>query len=139
VPYPRLQDYNEAVQNPHITFSDAELQAGRVELNKLGLPFARSGGFATVYKVDCGARTFAVRCFKREVADQQQRYREITQHLKAVSLPYTVDFTFLEQGIRVKGQWYPILKMAWIKSLFHKWVLRIILYGTQTLSERSDR
>src|SRR5262249_17487417 len=25
-----------------------------------------------------------------------------------------VDFQYLEQGIRVRGQWYPILKMHWI-------------------------
>jgi hypothetical protein len=116
VSYPSPQEYNEAVQNPRTAFCDPELQAGQVESNKLGLPFARSGGFASVYKLECGSRNFAVRCFKREVADQQQRYRLVSQHLKAVSLAYTVDFTFLEQGIRVKGVWYPILKMEWIQG-----------------------
>jgi hypothetical protein len=32
-------------------------------------------------------------------------------------LPFTVDFTYLEQGIRVGGQWYPVLKMRWVEGL----------------------
>ena len=27
-----------------------------------------------------------------------------------------VDFKYLEQGIRVRGQWYPILKMQWVEG-----------------------
>src|SRR4051812_26334214 len=27
-----------------------------------------------------------------------------------------VDFTYLEQGVKVKGQWYPALKMQWVEG-----------------------
>src|ERR1700685_3058837 len=27
-----------------------------------------------------------------------------------------VDFKFLAQGIRVRGQWYPVLKMQWVEG-----------------------
>src|SRR5262249_370330 len=35
---------------------------------------------------------------------------------KQVNLPFMVDFAYLEQGILVKGQWYPILKMDWVEG-----------------------
>src|SRR5204862_6818300 len=35
----------------------------------------------------------------------------------AACLPFTVNFQFLQQGIRIRGQWYPILKMLWVEGL----------------------
>ncbi|HWO88314.1 MAG TPA: hypothetical protein VNL98_04100 [Gemmatimonadales bacterium] len=116
MPWPSLSDYNEAVQNPRHNFSDPELQGGTVRTNPLGLPIPISGGFATVYQVQAGARIWAVRCFQREISDQQQRYVAISRHLAAARLPYTVGFTYLPQGIRVRGEWYPVLKMEWVSG-----------------------
>jgi hypothetical protein len=28
-----------------------------------------------------------------------------------------VDFTFLDRGIQIRGDWYPILKMQWVEGL----------------------
>ena len=114
MPWPTPQDYNEALQSPQASFSDPELKTGQVETDRLGLPRPISGRFAIVYKMQCGGRNWAVRCFRSEVADQQQRYAAIDEQLRRVRVPYTVGFEFLQQGIRVKGQWYPILKMEWI-------------------------
>src|SRR5574341_1249786 len=116
MPWPTPQDYQEALQNPGRSLADPELRAGRVELDPLGLPKPRTGGFASVYRVHCGQGDWAVRCFLRDFQDQQERYTAISDHLTRVKLPYTVDFTFLPQGIRVRGQWYPILKMKWVEG-----------------------
>ncbi|NJM42050.1 MAG: hypothetical protein HC853_15515, partial [Anaerolineae bacterium] len=118
MPWPTPQDYNEAIQNPQTAFIDPELRAGKPELNALQLPRAITGQFASVYKMKCGARTWAVRCFLRNVSNQQQRYEAISAHLRMVKLPlpYVVDFEYHPQGIRVRGQMYPILKMAWVNG-----------------------
>lgn len=112
--WPTPQEYNEALQGPQISFSDTELRSGRPELDALQLPRARSGTFATVYKVRCGQRDWAVRCFLREFSDQEERYAAIHEHLERVRLPHMALFQFLRRGILVRGQWYPILKMEWL-------------------------
>ncbi len=112
--WPTPQDYNEAVQSPQTSFSDPELKLGHVEEDRLGLPRPISGRFAVVYNMRCGSRRYAVRCFQSKVPDQQERYAAISAHLKQAPLPYTVNFEFLPQGIRIRGQWYPVLKMEWI-------------------------
>jgi hypothetical protein len=123
VPWPTPQDYNEAIQSPRLNFSDPELKTGVVETTSLGLPRPISGGFASVYKVRCGQREWAVRCFLREFLDQQQRYEVISKHLSSAKLPYTIGFDFLPQGIKIRGTWYPILKMEWVKGeLLHKYI-----------------
>ena len=112
--WPTPQDYNEAVQSPATSFTDPELKSGEVETDKLGLPRPISGRFAVVYNMRCGPRNYAIRCFQSHVPDQQERYAAISAHLKQSHLAYTVGFDFLPEGIRIRGQWYPLLKMEWI-------------------------
>jgi hypothetical protein len=113
-PWPTPQDYNEAIQNPATSFEDDELRRGAAARNKLGIPKPITGNFATVYQVRTGPSVHAVRCFLRNVPDQRDRYELISRHLADARLRQTVEFSFIERGIRVKGVWYPILKMDWV-------------------------
>ena len=124
--WPTPQEYNEAIQNPRTAFADAELKPGQPLLTALGLPRPITGGFASVYQIICpGQRVYAVRCFLREFGDQQDRYAAISDHLERLRLPYMVNFTFLPEGIRVGGRWYPILKMEWVDGeMLHAYIER---------------
>jgi len=59
--YPQFTDFNEALQNPHTAFTDAELQNAQADTNPLGLPVALGGGFTYTYPMttpapqSCGA------------------------------------------------------------------------------------
>src|SRR5437763_327684 len=118
MPWPLSQDYNEAIQSPAENFADPDLRRGQAACNALGIPMPSSGNFADVYQVRCpdGGR-WAVKCFTREAVGLRERYHEISKHLGRVKLPFTVDFTYLEQGIRVAGKWYPVVKMQWVEGL----------------------
>ncbi len=118
MPWPLSQDYNEAIQSAAANFADPDLRRGAAVVNTLGLPRPFSGNFADVYEVDCpdGGR-WAVKCFTREVPGLRERYQQISRYLGQARLPFTVDFTYLEQGIRVAGRWYPVLKMQWVEGL----------------------
>jgi hypothetical protein len=117
--WPLSQEYNEAIQSPAVCFADAELRQGQVAVNALGLPMPCSGNFADVYQVYCPTtgNTWAVKCFTRQVVGQRERYAEISRHLQQARLPFTVEFQYLEHGIRVAGSWYPVLKMRWVEGL----------------------
>ena len=110
-----LQDYQEAMQHPGIAFWDPDLKTGQVTCDRFGFQ-DRSSNFATVYRVRSAARDWAVRCFQRELKDQQERYARIGAYLNTCNLPYTVAFSFLPQGIKVQGRWFPILKMEWVEG-----------------------
>lgn len=115
--WPTPQDYNEAIQNPSHNFGDEELRTGSPALDALGLPRPITGAFASVYKVDCPGRSVAVRCFLRRVPDQQERYRLVSDFVLNDKLPYTVDFAFIDKGIKVSGAWFPVLKMEWVDGI----------------------
>src|SRR5262245_60611331 len=114
--WPSPSDYQDTVQNPRVAFSDADLRDGTLVLDSLGLPRPISGAFATIYQVKYNGRGYAVRCFLRHVPDIAQRYAAISTYLDQNPLPHMVEFRFLAQGIRVRGQWFPILKMEWLEG-----------------------
>lgn len=123
MPWPRLDEYNQAIQNPRICFEDPELRTGMVEVDKLGLPRPRSGNFATVYKLDCATKKWAVKCFSRQTRDQEERYSAINAYLRQAALPYTVGFSYLLRGILISGQWYPVVKMEWTDGVpLNTWI-----------------
>src|SRR5262245_10707249 len=115
--WPTSADYHAAVQNPGHCFWDAELRRGEAAVGPLDLPLLWAGSFAAVFQLRCplGA-TWAVKCFTREVPDLRERYQAISQHLRGQQSPFIVEFHYLEEGIRVKGQWYPIVKMRWVEG-----------------------
>jgi len=116
VAWPSRQDYREALQACDVAFLDPELKNATAVCDNLGMPRAFSGQNATVFQMRNGSRTWAVKCFAHEFADQQRRYTAVSTHLQKVRLPYTVAFQLLEQGVNVRGAWYPILKMEWVEG-----------------------
>jgi hypothetical protein len=123
MPLPSSQDYNEAVQDPAANFADPELRDGRPVINVQGKPAAWPGSSSNVYQlaVPAAKRSWAVKCFTRELPGRIEHYREIAGRLAEARLPFLVDFALLEQGIRVCDAWYPVLKMPWVEGrLLHQ-------------------
>src|SRR5277367_523436 len=114
--WPTPQDYNEAMQAPWLNLSDRALRSGKPALDILGLPRPMTGAFASVYRVDCEGRSFAVKLFLRKIPDQQLRYTELSQAINSKELDYTVGFQYQPAGIQIRGEQYPILKMDWVEG-----------------------
>src|SRR5262245_20299444 len=102
--WPLSQDYNEAIQNPATSLGEADLKKGHPALNALGLPIPRSGNFADVYHFyDALDKSWALKCFTRQVAGLRDRYAAIDAHLREADLPFTVSFRYLAEGIRIRN------------------------------------
>jgi hypothetical protein len=116
MPWPSDQDYNEAIQNPRIAFDDTDLQTGQVESYPTGIPKARSGNFAAVYKMFSNGTPYAVKCFRYDNPEYARRYPAIAAYLTSHPLSCFVAFRYVTRGIRVGATWYPILKMKWTEG-----------------------
>ena len=114
--YPTLEQYNEALQHPRLALNDPALKQGQVATTGLGLPLALCGGFALTYTFSTSNKKYAVRCFHKKSKDLEKRYHAISTRLKNLSSSYFVDFEYQPQGIRVQGNSYPVVKMAWAKG-----------------------
>jgi hypothetical protein len=114
--WPNPQDYAEAVQNPKSNFKDQSLQLCNVVVNDLGIPRVASGMFASVYQMRSEEELWALRCFDTRLIDQQERYKAISSFILSDDLTYTVDFHYLEDGIKCGDTWFPVLKMTWVEG-----------------------
>lgn len=112
--WPTPQEYNEAIQNPEICFKDTDLERGEIELTPMGIPRSITGAFASVYKVSTKSGDWAVRCFLTDRPDQKERYQAISKYVLMDNLKYTVEFHYLDEGIKIGKRWYPVVKMNWV-------------------------
>jgi hypothetical protein len=125
--WPDLTEYHEAIQHPQRAFADSGLKTVSIEVDRFGMPKPATGGNAVVYKAQRGffplKKAWAIRCFLRPISDHAERYEAISKHLRKVRLPYDVDFQFLKQGIQIRSNWFPIVKMRWANGdLLHSHV-----------------
>jgi len=111
---PTPSEYQEALQAPAIAFADPELQDSTPRTNALGLPQPITGSFAAVFPVttEAGER-YAVKCFLAERPDQQARYEAVAQALDAADHDAFLEFAYQPEGLSVRGEAYPLLKMEW--------------------------
>ncbi|WP_433666948.1 AarF/UbiB family protein [Nocardia sp. CA-136227] len=122
--FPTAGNYQEALQNPSVCFTHAELRDSVPDLTKLRQPRAISGAFASVFPLTHTAtgRRYAIKCFTRDVPDQQARYRAISEKLSALpaaelSQPWKIGFEYLPDAVLVGTARYPILKMEWAQGI----------------------
>jgi hypothetical protein len=110
--------FREAVQHPQIAFSDPALQQPRCRRGRQGLPVAYSGRFAVVFRLNGeGEQKWAVRCFTSgtEEEERRARYFLIARYMEELG-DFAVPFRYMDQGIFVNGEWFPILTMPWVAS-----------------------
>lgn len=121
--FPSGADYVAAMQNPGVSFRDADLRGAKPDLNKLGMPKPISGNFASVFSLTAAdGQRYAVKCFTRDVPDQRERYEAISRYLdgarsSGLSQPWKMDFSFLPDEILVNGSHWPVMKMAWVDGV----------------------
>jgi hypothetical protein len=142
--WPDLTEYHEAVQHPQNAFADPGLKGVTLELDRFGMPKPATGGNAVVYKAkEPGGflsfkKTWAIRCFLRPISDHAERYEAISRHLGKVRLPYDVNFQFLKQGIQIRSNWFPIVKMQWADGdLLHSHIEKHLRYPASLAALRA--
>ena len=142
--WPDLTEYHEAVQQPQRAFADPGLKVVTLELDRFGMPKPATGANAVVYKAkEPGGflsfkKTWAIRCFLRPISDHAERYEAISKHLRKVRLPYDVNFQFLKQGIQIRSNWFPIVKMQWADGdLLHSHIEKHLRYPASLAALRA--
>jgi hypothetical protein len=125
---PTIGDYDDAIRAGRIRFKDATLRAATPEINRRPVrggyieePWRAPGSFAVAYKMRLAdGRLRAIRCYFAENPHYTQRYRILNTELPAKLKEYTVDFRYLDQGIRVDASpnapYLPVVDMEWVQG-----------------------
>ena len=165
VKYPSRSEYYSAIRNPGFAFRkkdprtqvERDLESGlamgraieRVRPNGMRETWSASGGFAIAFKYETPSpkKLWAVRCFYRSSFEANRHYRRVASNLgrEPSCRPYFVGCEFFEEGIRVLGNYYPVVKMEWVdgenlkkflkKNLGRRSVLEQLANKWEALSE----
>lgn len=133
--YPSRSDYCSSIRNPQFAFRkkdpltrlerdlDSSLASGkpveRRNFDGTKTIWSASGSFAVVFKYETFSprKVWALKCFCRSNFEVVARYKKVLSRLKNHPChAYFVDFSLLEEGIRVLGNCYPLLKMEWVEG-----------------------
>lgn len=135
--YPTFTGYESmltSAQGIRIAFKDKAFHGSVVELTKTGVPRARSGAFAVVYKLTLpNGTTTALRLFLKDGDDRQERYQFVNEHLSRHKLSCLVPFHYSADAFRADNmQWYPMMTMEWVKGeTLYDWLQRRATAGDQ--------
>jgi hypothetical protein len=129
--WPTQSDYKDSLQNPDTAFRDPDLKQSQAERSPMGVPRARSGAFASVYKMTGPKGTVALKLFNFPNEDRAQRYKAVSDYLEKElgpqKPPCVVKFQYHLEGMRVGKGWYPTLTMAWVKGVsLGEWIRQTI-------------
>ena len=115
--WPDAVAYREAIQNPTAALADPQLAGAQVLVGRQGMPVAYAGRFAVVFRLRTGGGDWALRCFTSRGAEDERRAHYALVAPRLAAMPDTfVPFRYLDQGIRVGGNWYPALAMRWAEG-----------------------
>ncbi|MBL7838435.1 MAG: TIR domain-containing protein [Bacteroidetes bacterium] len=78
---------------------------------------AYSGGNAVVFPIHVHSMKFAaLRCWLRNPGDIKEKYLKIKEYLDSHKTSYLVDFDYIEEGIVINGDIYPVSYMKWVQG-----------------------
>lgn len=121
--WPTGEECDSAVENRRFAFLDSSLRNASLHEISPGMLRLNGGGSQHVCVYHVGK--WIVRCFVanplRNIyppADIMVRYRDITKFLERTkkTLPFLVPHELQEQGIKIQGEIFPILKLPYIEN-----------------------
>ena len=116
--WPNRSEYSDAVRDyPHVSLQDPKLKGGKPRRGKDSFLISDAGAFSIVFPIDVVSKTYALRCWTQDVRNAEVRYKQISDYLKRISLPYFVGFEYVLGGILVNGNKYPITRMEWSEGI----------------------
>ncbi|MCC3538985.1 MAG: hypothetical protein JGK21_01055 [Microcoleus sp. PH2017_22_RUC_O_B] len=125
--YPTITKYYSAISHPQIAFKNLDPILATGQAVKIYNPhpqgmqnlWTAAGGCACVFKYETfnPKRLWAVRCFLQSTSSVASHYSKVSSRLQNIGCSsYFVECSFLNQGIRVDGISYPIVKMEWVEG-----------------------
>lgn len=133
--YPTIGDYYTVIRHPKIAFRkkdpETKIESDLDPLLVNGKPIEKSdfmgskslwigsGAFACVFKYETYSprRLWAIRCFTKKITNIESHYKKISRQLNLIQYrKYFLDFKFINEGIKIKGIIYPIIRMEWFEG-----------------------
>ncbi|MBX9720674.1 MAG: hypothetical protein K2X81_04715, partial [Candidatus Obscuribacterales bacterium] len=79
-----------------------------------------------------------MRCFLRQITDQAYRYEKLQEAINKESMPFSVDFFYIPEGIKIRGEWFPVVKMEWVEGVTLDQFIRTNWHQSELMGKLAD-
>lgn len=136
---PTIPSIRTSVENKNVLVIDEHAKNGTFERDARGRLIAYSGGFSVVfpYRTDNGEK-WAFRCWHSDIQNSKKRYETISDAIKKANLNFLCEFQYIDKGINVEGNIYPITRMRWIDGITIKDYICQNRYSKDKLTALAD-
>ena len=115
---PTIPSIRTSVENKNVLILDNHAKNGTFIRDVKGRLIAYAGGFSVVFPYEtAGGEKWAFRCWHSDVFNSKIRYQTISKAIKNAKLGFLCEFQYIDKGINVEGNIYPITRMRWIDGI----------------------
>lgn len=136
--YPSHSEYNQAIENFSQSVLAPQFLNGSPVLNSRNQIAAYVGRNVRVYPINVNDKKLALRCWTRDPGAVKIRYLRAKKYLKSNPTSYIVDFDYVDEGITVKGNTYPISHMEWVDGKQINQFIDENINNTLTIAKLAD-
>ncbi len=115
--FPTLTEYQTAIQNPQLTVNDQVLKTLKARIHpSTGMPWPLSGGFSLLFIMEGKGIEYAFKCYTRDISLLKERYQAISAFFDEHPMEDFLAYEYQPEAISINGQWWPALKMDYLKA-----------------------
>ena len=111
-----IPDIIVAVENKEHFILDSFVRNGEFEKLPNGELIRYVGGFSAVFPVVVNGEKLAFRCWHADMGNVSRRFETISNAISNANAKYLCDFSYVDEGIIVKGKRYPTTRMRWVEG-----------------------
>ena len=115
---PTIPSIRTSVENKEILVLDGHAKNGTFRRDARGRLIAYTGGFSVVFPYEYSdGSMWAFRCWHSDINNTKKRYEIISEAIQKAHLDFLCEFEYIEKGINVEGNIYPITRMRWVDGI----------------------
>lgn len=111
--FPTRSEYIDAVKKFQQSVQIPILKNGKYQPGLMKAPKVFSGGFSVVFPIDCGSKTYGLRCWINKIPNAKFKYKEIQKFIRQYPKYFIKHLEYNENGIKVGGKMYDTVTMSW--------------------------
>lgn len=133
---PTITDYANAIKTPQLVKASRLVGGSPVLKNNKLIKY--SGGFCVVFPFQTSNRKYAVRCWHASISDAKNKTKIIANSIQKASLPYFVNFEYVDEGIATSQGVQPLVIMDWVEAMSLKQYIKHHLHNPQVLNSLAE-
>ncbi len=112
-----IANITSSIENKQLLVLYSHARSGEFQRDARNRLIKYAGGYAVLYPYIVNNEKWGFRCWHKNLEGIQRKLEIVSNAIQNAQLSFLCDFTYVEKGIVVDKDVYPIIRMQWIEGL----------------------